>query len=313
MINDGPIVITGAAGLVGQNLIALLKARGRRQIVGIDKHRANTRTLSRLHPDIRVIEDDLAHPGAWEDAFLGAQALVLNHAQIDGIDPQAFADNTITATRNVLVAAKRHNVPYMICISSAKVRIGAHDLYTESKAGQERLAADSGIPCCVLRPSVMFGWFDRKHWGWFARFMARYHFCPIPGHGRYLRQPLYVRDFCEIITSCIDRPRPGEVYDISGQETVSYIDLMRAVRDFVGARALVIPIPFHAVWLLLRVVEVFTSNPPFTTQQLEALVSPDVSEVIDWQAIFAVRPTPLPQALCETFQHPVYSKVVLEF
>jgi uncharacterized protein YbjT (DUF2867 family) len=143
--------------------------------------------------------------------------------------------------------------------------------------------------------------------------MARYHFCPIPGHGRYLRQPLYVRDFCEIIASCIDRPRPGEAYDISGQQTVSYIDFMRAVRDFLGARALVIPIPFRAVWLLLRIVEVFASNPPFTTQQLEALVSPDVSEVIDWPAIFAVRPTPLPQALCETFQHPVYSKVVLEF
>jgi uncharacterized protein YbjT (DUF2867 family) len=313
MPNNGAIVITGAAGLVGQNLVALLASRGHRSIVAIDKHPANTRTLSRLNPHVRVIEDDLARPGAWQDAFAGARALVLNHAQIDGIDPQVFADNTVTATRHVLAAAQRHNVRYMVCISSAKVRIGARDLYTESKTAQERLAVDSGIPCCVLRPSVMFGWFDRKHWAWFARFMARYHFCPIPGHGRYPRQPLYVRDFCEIIMSCIDRPRSGEVHDVSGRETVLYIDLMRAIRDVSGARALIVPIPFHAVRLLLRTIEALGSNPPFTTQQLTALASPDVTEVIDWPAIFSVRATPLRQALRETFQHPFYSKVALEF
>jgi nucleoside-diphosphate-sugar epimerase len=313
MTNDGPIVITGAAGLVGQNLITLLKQHGHKSIVGIDKHRDNTRTLSQLHPDIRVIQDDLARPGTWENALLGAQILVLCHAQIDGIIPQAFDDNTVTSTRHVLAAAKRYNVPHIICISTAKVRIGAPDLYTKSKTAQERLVVDSGIPCCVLRPSVMFGWFDRKHWAWFARFMARYHFCPIPGHGRYPRQPLYVRDFCDVIKSCIDRPRPGEIFHISGRETIAYIDLMRAVRDACRARAVLVPIPFYAVWLLLRFIEVFTSNPPFTTQQLEALASPDVWEPIDWPAIFSVCATPLPHALRETFQHPVYSKVVLKF
>ena len=36
------IVITGAAGLVGQNVIARLKSEPGMQIVGIDKHPSNT-------------------------------------------------------------------------------------------------------------------------------------------------------------------------------------------------------------------------------------------------------------------------------
>jgi hypothetical protein len=38
-----------------------------------------------------------------------------------------------------------------------------------------------------------------------------------------------------------------------------------------------------------------------------------VFDVIDWPAIFGVAPTPLATALEETFRHPVYSDIVLEF
>ena len=49
------IVVTGAAGLVGQNLIPRLEQRNFGEIVAIDKHPSNTETLRRLHPNLRVI------------------------------------------------------------------------------------------------------------------------------------------------------------------------------------------------------------------------------------------------------------------
>jgi len=39
----------------------------------------------------------------------------------------------------------------------------------------------------VLRPTLMFGWFDRKHVGWLKRFMERMPVFPIPGDGRMWR------------------------------------------------------------------------------------------------------------------------------
>jgi nucleoside-diphosphate-sugar epimerase len=159
----------------------------------------------------------------------------------------------------------------------------------------------------------MFGWFDRKHIGWLARFMQRMPVFPIPGSGRYLRQPLYAGDFCDIIMACIAQRPTGKTYNISGREKIDYIDLIRAVRDACGARAAIVRIPYSLFWLLLWTYGLFGRDPPFTTKQLEALVTPDVFEVIDWPAIFGVRATPLRAALAETFQDPTYSQIVLEF
>lgn len=307
------IVVTGAAGLVGQNLVPRLKARGHADIVGIDKHPKNTAKLRELHPDITVVEADLAREGAWREALAGCDVLVHNHAQIGGLTWEPFHANNIIASRNVLDAAKAHKVPYMVHISSSVVNSLATDFYTESKKQQEKLAVESGIPVCVLRPTLMFGWFDRKHLGWLARFMKRMPVFPIPGDGRYLRQPLYAGDFCDVIISAIERQRPGEAYNISGRSKIDYIDLMRAVRSAAGARSHIATIPYWLFKLLLDTYALVDRDPPFTSKQLAALVTPDVFEVIDWPSIFGVRATPLDEALSETFQNPIYSRVVLEF
>ena len=308
-----PIVITGAAGLVGQNLIPRLKARHAGPLIAIDKHPANTRTLARLHPDIRLIEADLAVPGPWQEALAGAGALVLNHAQIGALTEEPFLANNVAATRNVLAGARDGGIDYIVHVSSSVVNSQAHDFYTETKKVQEALVVESGIAACILRPTLMYGWFDRKHLGWLARFMARTPVFPVPGHGRYLRQPLYVGDFSELIVACLEKPRPGQAYNISGQERIDYIDLMRAVRAAIGVRTPIIRIPYAVFWTLLKVYGLIDRNPPFTTSQLAALVIPETFEVIDWPSIFGVPATPIATALRETFQHPVYSKVVLEF
>jgi nucleoside-diphosphate-sugar epimerase len=165
----------------------------------------------------------------------------------------------------------------------------------------------------VLRPTLMFGWFDRKHVGWLARFMQRTPIFPIPGRGRYLRQPLYAGDLCDIVISCIERPPQDAVHNISGHEKIDYIDLMRAVKQACGARAAIVPIPYRLFWALLWIYGLLDTDPPFTTRQLEALVTPDIFETIDWPAIFGVRATPLRDALEQTFRHPEYAKIVLEF
>jgi nucleoside-diphosphate-sugar epimerase len=308
-----PIVITGAAGLVGQNLIPRLKAAGLTNLIAIDKHPANVGTLARLHPDIRVIEADLAQPGPWADSFAGAGTLLLNHAQIGALTEAPFIANNITATEHVLAAAKVHAIPHLVHISSSVVNSKAQDFYTETKKAQEQLVVASGLPCTILRPTLMFGWFDRKHLGWLARFMQRAPVFPVPGHGRYVRQPLYVGDLCGVIAAAIAAPRPGQAFNISGQTNIDYIDLIRAVRDASGAKTPIVRIPYSLFWLLLSTYAVVDRNPPFTTKQLQALVTPDMFEVIDWPGIFGVKATPLAVALRETFQDPVYSTVVLEF
>ncbi|MGB7353627.1 MAG: NAD(P)-dependent oxidoreductase [Acidobacteriaceae bacterium] len=309
------IVITGAAGLVGQNLITRLSSQSQTSIVAIDKHPSNTAVLRRNHPEVRVIEEDLASdqgPMQWRQELQGCDALVIAHAQIGGTEPEEFHRNNVLATQRLLEAASQCRIPYLVNISSSVVNSMAVDNYTETKKQQEALVAASGIKQVILRPTLMFGWYDRKHLGWLARFMKKSPLFPIPGSGRYLRQPLYVGDFCSIIMAAIASETTG-AYNITGLERIDYIDLIRALRTATGARVRIQRIPYWLFALLLRVNAIFDSNPAFTADQLRALVTPDVFEVIDWPAIFAVRPTPLKEALHETCRHPVYSAIELSF
>lgn len=311
-MNRGRVVITGAAGLVGQNLVPRLKSRGFTDIVGIDKHHANCVIFRRLHPDVRLIEANLAEDDGWQDALSGADALISSHAQIGGLDPEAFIANNVTATKRLIEAAKRAHVPYLVQISSSVVNSTAVDDYTESKKAQEKIAVESGIPCVVLRPTLMFGWFDRKHLGWLARFMARMPAFPVPGDGRYLRQPLYAGDFCDIIVACVETRITG-AFNISGLQRIDYIDLIRALRDTLELNRPIVKVPYGVFAAMLKAYALVDNDPPFTAKQLEALVTPDVFETIDWPGIFGVRSTPLAIALRETYRHPDYGKIALEF
>lgn len=307
------IVLPGGAGLVGQNLAILLREQGYQNLVAIDKHHHNVQVLRQLNPEMTVVEDNLAHPGAWETAFAGAKAVVMLQAQIGGEIYKDFSDNNIDATRYILDVCRHHGVEYLVHISSSVVNSKAQDFYTETKKHQEELVRDSGIPHCILRPTLMFGWFDRKHLGWLSRFMQKTPIFPIPGSGRYMRQPLYILDFCRIITACLQQRPQGKTYNISGMEEIDYIDIIRAIKKTIQSRTPIVCIPYRLFWLVLKLYGSIDKHPPFTTQQLEALVTPDRFEVIPWDQLFGVRPTPFDRALAETFSHPRYGQVVLQF
>jgi nucleoside-diphosphate-sugar epimerase len=260
-----------------------------------------------------VIEADLSEPGEWEEHMRGARAAVILQAQIGGEVYQEFVANSIVATERILAACRGHGVNYVVHVSSSVVNSRATDYYTETKTAQERLVKDSGIPSVVLRPTLMFGWFDRKHLGWLSRFMRRAPLFPIPGSGRYVRQPLYVMDFCRIVGACLERRIIGATYDISGLERIDYIDIIRAIKAATGSHTPIVRIPYRLFWLLLWIYAVFDRDPPFTTRQLEALVIPETFPVIPWGEMFGFLPTPFREAVRETFADPRYANVVLHF
>ncbi len=308
------IILPGGAGLVGQNLLLLLKEKGYSQITVIDKHHENIKILKALHPDIRVVEADLAERGEWEEAFTEADMVIMLQAQIGAKEETPFIRNNITSTENIVEVIKnQEKPPFLIHISSSVLESAASDHYTYSKGRQEEIVVSSGLSHTVLRPTLMYGWFDRKHLGWLSRFMQRVPVFPIPGSGRYMRQPLYVMDFCRIILSCMESPHPGQVFNISGFEKIDYIDIIRNMKSALGSRTLILNIPYGLFDALLRIWAFFDRNPPFTVQQLQALVTRDEFEVMDWPGCFNVPFTPFAAAIDETLNHPVNSKHELKF
>jgi nucleoside-diphosphate-sugar epimerase len=305
------IVITGAAGLVGQNLIVEMEQQGYSQLVAIDKHAHNLEILRRLHPRVRVVHADLAEPGDWSQEFNGAGCVVQLHAQITGKTGELFVRNNLEATAHVLDACKRADVPYLVHISSSVVNSVAVDDYTNTKRSQEEMVVASGQRHCVLRPTLMFGWFDPKHLGWLSRFMARTPVFPIPGDGKFMRQPLYERDFCQCIVKCVETEPDGDIYDIVGDTRIDYIDIIRTIKRVKGHRTLILHVPIGFFAFLLRVFALFTKKPPFTADQLKALTAGDDFKGVDTLAVFGVQQHSFEDAIRESYCDPRYSHIVL--
>ena len=313
MDKNSKIMIPGAAGLVGQNLIVQLKNRGYTNLVAIDKHHENIKVLRQLHPEITIIESDLAEHGLWENSFEGADVVLMLQAQIGAPTIDPFIRNNVTSTKNILEVIERFQIPYLVHISSSVVNSKAEDFYTNTKKEQEALVLQSSVSKTILRPTLMYGWFDRKHLGWLSRFMERVPVFPIPGHGRYMRQPLYEKDFCNIIISAMEMQKHNEIFNITGRDEVDYIDIIRTIKKVKKITTPIVKIPYNLFYFLMWGYALFSKNPPFTTQQLEALVADDQFELIPWWDIFGVESTPFEEAMFETFNNPTYSQYVLEF
>lgn len=310
------VFLPGGAGLVGLNLIALLRQQHPDwDLLVVDKKTEAIAIGRSLFPDVQFLHEDLTHINAvqWPEAIRDCQACVMLQAEIGNTDPTQFERNNIRSTEVVLAQMEQSSIKRLVHISSSVVNSVATDLYTQTKRKQEEIVHAAWSDAVVLRPTLMFGWFDRKHLGWLARFMKKSPLFPIPGSGRFIRQPLFVADFCQLIERCLADPSIQGVYDITGMEQVSYISLMRQLRQAVGSHSWIIHLPIPLFSFLLRVWARISRQPAFTNSQLKALTAGDEFEVIDWPGIFHVSATPLAEALRITHQDRRFSGLEMPF
>ena len=310
------VVLPGGAGLVGLNLIALLSEQHPEwQLLVVDKRGPVVEIGRKLFPEVHFLIEDLTEfKGVeWPAAIRDCEACVMLQAEIGTTDSSRFERNNIRSTEVVLAQMQASSIAHLVHVSSSVVNSVASDLYTQTKRRQEEMVLASWPHAVVLRPTLMFGWFDRKRLEWLARFMQKSPLFPIPGPGRFIRQPLFVADFCQHIECCLGNPGLTGVYDITGMEQVSYISLMRQLRVSVGSRTRFIHLPIPLFSFLLRLWALLSRAPAFTTSQLQALTAGDEFDVIDWPGIFAVSATPLSQALRICYQDPRYSQLEMPF
>ena len=207
----------------------------------------------------------------------------------------------------------KNNIKRLVHISSSVVNSVSNDLYTITKRKQEELVIREWNNPVILSPTLMFGWFDRKHLGWLAKFMQRFFIFPIPGSGKFIRQPLYVRDFCQVIISCLLDFKLVGKYEITGLEKISYFSLMKLLRKTINAKTLMIQIPIPIFGFLLQLWAFITFKPVFTKSQLKALIAGDEFQNIDWPTIFKFKNTKLKKAFDITFRDKDFSNIKKPF
>ena len=310
------IFIPGGAGLVGINLIAAIKERYPNwELVVVDKKYKSIQVAEKIFPNVKFICEDLTKDinQNWPSEIKECDVCIMLQAEIGSKRSDLFELNNVVSTKVILKQLKIAGIKRIIHVSSSVVNSKSDDLYTFTKRKQEFLVKESFPKCVVLRPTLMFGWFDRKHLGWLANFMVKLPLFPIPGKGDFVRQPLFVGDFSSIIISCIIDESISGKYNISGLEKIKYLRLMKMLKEIKSSRILFIHLPIPIFAFLLKIWALISKNPAFTTSQLYSLIAGDEFQIIDWPNIFNVKSTPFKEALKITHNHKRYSKIDIPF
>jgi nucleoside-diphosphate-sugar epimerase len=294
------IIVTGAAGLVGQNLVPML-VQQKHRILAIDRNAHNLALLQRLNPSVQCIRADVSGRGPWESEFRDADIVIQLHAQIAAPKAQPFLRSNVEGVKHVLQLCEQRKVRHLIHLSSSVVISVAKDDYTATKRLGEQIVHDSDVPHTILRPPLMYGCFDAKHLGWITRFMERTLIFPVPGSGRYMRQPLFVGDLCSVIMKLIERKPQNKIHNIIGHERIDFIDILKMIAREKGLKRWFVRIPVPLFSFLVRLYGLITRKTVFTPDQLRALIAGDDFPVTDWPKEFSVRYTPFAEGLRKTW------------
>jgi NAD dependent epimerase/dehydratase len=179
----GSVLVTGAGGFIGSNLVEHLVRGGARVKAFV---RYNSRNdfgrLEQLEPDVRseieIYAGDLVNPEAVFGAVTGCDTVMHLGALIpipySYRHPREYTMTNVTGTLNVLEAARRVDVRRLVHVSSSEVYGTAqtvpisesHPLNAQSPYAATKIAADQlalsywasfELPVVVARPFNTFG------------------------------------------------------------------------------------------------------------------------------------------------------------
>ena len=244
------IAITGGTGFVGRHLVAELLDRGCSvRVLARDINKAG-----RVLPEsdlIDVVEGDPFRRDAVRGLLAGVDACV----HLVGIIREAPGGQTfrrvhVQATREIVRACEDAGVHRYVHMSAIAADPEGKAEYQRTKFEAERLVESSDLDWTIVRPGLIHGGdgeFMRLVMGWCEGrkppFVFLPYFARVEQHGRPgpfnppavvepRVAPVHVLDVVRVLADAIDTPESiGEIYRLSGPESLTMPELLRFVRD----------------------------------------------------------------------------------
>ncbi len=125
-VHDKVVLITGAGGSIGSELVRQCQEYGAKQIIAVEMSEYNLYQLTEKHPNIAARLCDVTNKEEFEriveecrpDIILHAAAY--KHVPLAELNPRATVLNNVLGTKNVIDTAIEHNVPHFVLISTDK-------------------------------------------------------------------------------------------------------------------------------------------------------------------------------------------------
>jgi uncharacterized protein YbjT (DUF2867 family) len=301
------VFFTGATGFVGSHMLQRLLDEGHsvRALVR-DPDRAAKSAQSNAAQSmpslgsVDFLRGDVVSGTGLDSAITGCDVVV----HLVGIIVERGA-NTFEAvhhigTRNVVEAAKRAGVRRFVHMSALGVRpTPAHEkprapgtsAYKATKWRGEEEVRRSGIPFCILRPSIIFGPGDGFVTQMIDVMRKAPLFRPVPGAGLTKFRPVFIGD----VTFCFARALTAETatnqtVELAGADELSLNDVLKEIARCAGVRKPAVHIPMPLMFLGAAVMQTILPNPPVTIDQLRMLKEGSTCDIAPMIRIFGLKP-----------------------
>lgn len=226
------IVVTGANGSVGKNLLAHAGENTDFQIVAaVRSERAAAALPTRSGLEVRVVSadnvDDLAR------TLAGASSLVHLSGILIESKTASYEQANVAATQTAVDACRRAGVPHIVLISALGADVSASNRYRRSKGEGERVVEQSGMDATIIRTPILLGPETAGAAG-IVRPIAG-GTVKLLGGGRYMMRPLDIDDLsAAILLACRRHPAGVHVHELAGPEPISYRALIERVAGLMG-------------------------------------------------------------------------------
>jgi uncharacterized protein YbjT (DUF2867 family) len=180
--------------------------------------------------------------------------------------------NAVANSRVLFEAARRAGVARIVHVSIANPSLDSPLPYYRGKGLVEQALATAGIPYGIVRPTFLFGGgrdILANNIAWILRRMPLF---VVPGDGRYLVQPVHVDDLARICLRAA-HGRGGVIMDAAGPDTMSFEELVRAIRDALGRRTPILHAPPAAMAALARALGLVVRDVVLTADEIRGLTS----------------------------------------
>ncbi|MCD6130197.1 MAG: NAD-dependent epimerase/dehydratase family protein [Deltaproteobacteria bacterium] len=248
------ILVTGATGFVGRNVIDELRREGR-ECIALIRNKQKAEKIWGKNIELRIA--DLRDRETVSSTFKGVDIVVHIAGLIKTNRNSEFYSSNVTGAENVARASSLCGVKKIIYVSSLSVQ-NPISHYGKSKllAEKKLLQYKDGLQISILRPAVVYGPYDEGMYYYFK--MAKRGMIPILRKERYISL-IYVKDVARTINLLIDRDNPEtEVFQLSDNHIYTWEYAARALFDSVNIKGKVIRFPEFSPYVFAYSSRVFS-------------------------------------------------------
>jgi nucleoside-diphosphate-sugar epimerase len=282
------IVVPGGAGFVGRNLVRMLYSTNQTmsEVIVLDISQSNLEYVKKYN--VRAVNADLSKQGDWNHEFENADVVINLAAQLSSPNHEPFHRNNVLATKNIIEAMRKADVQRIVHFSSAAVLSIWKDDYARTKNEGENLVKESGLDYCILQPSIMYGPTDETNIGYLINFAKKIPVFPIPGRGKWPRQPLYIDDISRLILKIIKDFPHNKTLSINGKEVIYFKDMVKIVLKELGGFKFRVFLPVNIFVALMMIYQKMKGVTEFTPDQVRALTTIETFPEYPWWDTFDI-------------------------